>query len=53
MHAHSDPNHTAPPKKPYRKPEIRHERIFETAAMACLTGKAPGGEGNCRTNRKS
>lgn len=29
------------PKKPYRKPEFRYERVFETMALAC--GKLHGG----------
>lgn len=29
-----------PAKKPYKKPEFRYERVFETMALACA--KKPG-----------
>jgi len=32
-------------KKPYVKPEVRHERVFETAALTC--GKINHTHGNC------
>jgi hypothetical protein len=35
----------APAKKPYVKPEIISEPIYETMAMAC--GKVPGQAGPC------
>jgi hypothetical protein len=39
------------PKKPYRKPEFRYERVFETMALAC--GKTPGhGGSQCGPKRK-
>jgi hypothetical protein len=37
-------------KKPYRKPEFRYERVFETLALAC--GKIHGQHGQCHINRK-
>lgn len=37
-------------KKPYLKPEVRHERVFETMALSC--GKVQGTQSNCRSNRK-
>ena len=37
-------------KKPYKKPEFRYERVFETLALAC--GKLHGSQGQCRFNRK-
>ena len=37
-------------KKPYQKPEVRHERVFETMALSC--GKVQGTQSNCRSNRK-
>ena len=37
-------------KRPYHKPEIRHERIFETMALAC--GKVRATQAQCRFNRK-
>lgn len=38
-------------KKPYQKPEVRHERVFETMALAC--GKTSPSQGQCRSNRKA
>ena len=38
-------------KKPYRKPEFRYERVFETTALAC--GKTRGTQASCRTFRKT
>ena len=40
----------ATPKKPYQKPEFRHERVFETRALNC--GKT-GTEGQCQHNRRA
>ena len=37
-------------KKPYRKPAFRHERVFETMALAC--GKIDATQGSCHNNRK-
>jgi hypothetical protein len=37
-------------KRPYRKPELRHERVFETMALAC--GKQRATQAQCRLNRK-
>ena len=38
-------------KKPYQKPEVRHERVFETMALSC--GKVQNTSGSCRFNRKT
>jgi hypothetical protein len=38
-------------KKPYQKPEVRHERVFETMALAC--GKVQTTQGSCHFNRKN
>ena len=38
-------------KKPYVKPEVRHERIFETMALTC--GKVQTTHGACHFNRKN
>lgn len=38
-------------KKTYVKPEFRHEKVFETMALAC--GKLQTTQGQCRFNRKS
>ena len=37
-------------KKPYLKPAFRHEKVFETMALAC--GKISGTQASCRTNRR-
>ncbi len=39
------------PKKPYRKPEVRFERVFETMALTC--GKLSGGGPQCIGQRKT
>ena len=39
------------PKKPYLKPEFRHEQVFETMALAC--GKVKTTQQSCRVNRKN
>jgi hypothetical protein len=38
-------------KKPYVKPEVRHERVFETMALSC--GKVQTTQGSCHSNRKN
>ncbi len=38
-------------RKPYRKPEVRHERVFETRALSC--GKVQTTQGQCHFNRKT
>jgi hypothetical protein len=38
-------------KKPYVKPEVRHERVFETMALTC--GKVQTTEHSCHGNRKT
>jgi hypothetical protein len=38
-------------KKPYVKPSVRHERVFETAALSC--GKVQTTQGACHANRKN
>lgn len=38
-------------KKPYQKPEVRHEHVFETMALAC--GKVQTTQGSCHFNRKT
>jgi hypothetical protein len=37
-------------KRAYQKPAFRHERVFETMALAC--GKISATEGSCHHNRK-
>ena len=36
------------PKRPYVKPEVRHERVFETRANTC--GKVQTTQGACAIN---
>lgn len=38
-------------KKPYQKPAFKHERVFETMALAC--GKLSPTQFQCRFNRKN
>ena len=38
-------------KKPYVKPQVRHERVFETMALTC--GKVQTTQRGCHQNRKS
>lgn len=38
-------------KKPYVKPTVRHERVFETMALSC--GKIQHTEGACHFNRRT
>ncbi len=39
-------------KKPYQKPSFRHEKVFETMALAC--GKISPTQGSCKAlNKKS
>jgi hypothetical protein len=37
-------------KKPYVKPVVRSERVFETMALSC--GKVQGTQGSCQHNHK-
>jgi hypothetical protein len=38
-------------KKPYHKPTVRYERVFETSALTC--GKVQTTQSSCAHNRKS
>ena len=38
-------------RKPYSKPDVRHEHVFETLALSC--GKVQSTQGSCRSVRKS
>jgi hypothetical protein len=38
-------------RKPYVKPEVRHERVFETMALSC--GKVQTTQNSCTFNRKT
>jgi hypothetical protein len=38
-------------KRPYVKPMVRYERVFETMALSC--GKVQSTEGSCHFNRRT
>jgi hypothetical protein len=38
-------------RRPYVKPQVRHERVFETQALSC--GKVSPVQGTCSLNRKN
>lgn len=38
-------------KKPYAKPEVRFERVFETMALSC--GKTSSTQAQCHFNTKT
>jgi hypothetical protein len=39
------------PRKPYQKPTVRFERVFETSALTC--GKVQTTQSGCHQNRKT
>ena len=39
------------PKRPYHKPTVRYERVFEVQALTC--GKVQTTQGSCHANRKT
>jgi hypothetical protein len=39
------------PRKPYQKPAVRFERVFETSALTC--GKVQSTQSGCHQNRKT
>ena len=44
-------NANPPAKKPYVKPQVRHEKVFETMALTC--GKVRTTQYSCHQSRKS
>ncbi len=38
-------------RKPYAKPAVRHERVFETRALTC--GKVQTTQASCKHQRKT
>jgi len=38
-------------RKPYHKPAVRYERVFETSALSC--GKVQTTQSGCHQNRKT
>ena len=49
MHQGADAERT--PKKPYCKPTVCYERVFETTALTC--GEVNGTESTCVHNRRA
>lgn len=47
----STTSNTDSAKKPYTKPEVRFERVFETMALSC--GKIDPTQAQCRSNKKT
>jgi hypothetical protein len=45
------PEESGKVKRPYQKPAFRHERVFETMALAC--GKMSTSQGQCRFNAQN
>jgi len=45
------PGIEAGPRRPYQKPSIRYERVFETSALTC--GKVQTTQSGCHQNRKT
>lgn len=45
------PDGQPPDRRPYLKPEFRHESVFETMALAC--GKISGTQAACRSRRNA
>ena len=45
------PGPNRPAKKPYQKPAVRYERVFETSALTC--GKVQTNQAGCHQNRKT
>jgi hypothetical protein len=41
----------AAPRKVYRPPTVRHERVFESSALTC--GKVQTTQSGCHQNRKT
>jgi hypothetical protein len=46
----ANPLEAKPARKPYQKPAVRHERVFETNALTC--GKIQQTQYGCHQNRK-
>jgi hypothetical protein len=38
-------------RRPYKKPDFQHEKVFETMALAC--GKLSPTQAQCRFNRRN
>ncbi len=49
IHPGADAERT--PRKPYHKPTVRHERVFEVRALTC--GKVQTTQWSCHHNRRT
>jgi hypothetical protein len=47
----TQPTSSAGQRKPYQKPAVRYERVFETSALTC--GKVQTTQSGCHQNRKT
>jgi hypothetical protein len=50
-HASPSEEARAAVRKPYQKPAVRYERVFETSALSC--GKVQSTQRGCHDNRKT
>ena len=50
-HASNPAEARASARKPYQKPSLRYEKVFETSALRC--GKVQTTQSSCRLNRKT
>jgi hypothetical protein len=48
---YSEPRTHPRAKKPYHKPTVRYERVFETSALSC--SKIQSTQGQCHNNRRT
>ena len=50
-HASNSAEERAAVRKPYQKPAVRYERVFETSALKC--GKVQSTQSGCWFNRRT
>lgn len=50
-HSNGQPDLAPGARKPYHKPAVRYERVFETSALTC--GKVQTTQSGCHQNRKT
>ena len=50
-HSTGEPDLAPGVRKPYHKPAVRYERVFETSALTC--GKVQTTQSGCHQNRKT
>jgi len=49
--SHTKQTNRVTARKPYQKPAVRYERVFETSALTC--GKVQTTQSGCHQNRKT